>query len=118
MDHDNGDTILYSGSGSKDNNDPVLPDITKDTAAMQTAHRLQKPIRVIRSSRSDWKYAPTIGCRYDGLYKIVKQTTPKNENGGAYVRFELKREENQPDYDLSRPTADEKRAFDRIQDYY
>jgi hypothetical protein len=115
MDHDAGDTIYYSGSNSKDNKDPVTPVISTKTKALLSSTR---PIRVIRSSRSEWKYAPTIGFRYDGLYRLVEQQLRSNDYGGAYIRVKLERESGQPPYDRTRPTRAEQKAFERIQDYY
>ncbi|QDS69624.1 hypothetical protein FKW77_008898 [Venturia effusa] len=119
LDEDRGDTILYSGSGkgSEDNTTDV-PIVTRATKAMQTAYHLENQIRVIRSSRSDWRNAPNIGFRYDGLYKISRVLTSTNHNGGKYIRFELKRLETEPPYNFSRPTSLERRLYERIQDHY
>lgn len=98
LDKDNGDTILYSGSGlaSETNTDPRNPKITEASKAMQTTHALGKPLRVIRGWKSELKDAPAIGLRYDGLYMIKDVLTSINLNGGAYIRFELERMEGQP----------------------
>lgn len=120
LDQDHGDTILYSGSGpdSEKNADRHNATITAASKAMQTTHALGEPIRVFRGSKSDWKYAPDIGLRYDGLYRINRVLTSINHNGGAYIRFELKRLENQPPYDFRRPDSEERKAAERIHDYY
>ncbi|KAE9962925.1 hypothetical protein BLS_009874 [Venturia inaequalis] len=119
LDQDRGDTILYSGSGKgSEDNTTDTPIVTRATKAMQTAYTLGNPIRVIRSSRSDWRYAPEIGFRYDGLYRISRVLTSTNNNGGAYIRFELRRLNTEPPYNLTRPTSAERRLYERIQDHY
>jgi hypothetical protein len=118
MDQDKGDVIYYSGSDTKDNTDPNTPQISKKTLAMRRSYTQKYPIRVIRSERSDWEGAPRVGFRYDGLYAIVREDTPRNEKGGAYIRFKLERMPDQPDIDRSRPTSAEVKAFDRVKDYY
>ena len=113
-----GDVLYYSGSGTS-NRDPNNAVLTSDTQALRTSFERNLPIRVIRSSKSEWKHAPPIGCRYDGLYRIVEEDVNAiNKHGGAYIRFKLRRLANQPAYDLSRPTAQERRDHARIQDYY
>jgi hypothetical protein len=102
--HDSGTTIHYSGSSSKENKDPNNPSITMGIAAMQTTFRLRKPIRVIRSARSEWKHARSVGCRYDGLYDITRESTKIYENAGRHMRFRLERCAGQ----LARPTKGER----------
>lgn len=118
MDHDRGDNLYYSGSNSHENKDPNNAVISHDTQAMRTSHRRTLPIRVIRSHKSDWENAPSLGLRYDGLYRIIEEQERLNPNGGAYIRFKLVRLGNQPPMDLSQPTAVEQRDFPRYKNYY
>jgi len=118
MDKDRGTTLLYSGSNSHTNTNPTDPEISANTAAMITSHRLQNPIRVIRSYRSDWEHAPTVGFRYDGLYRITQYRIQHNTLGGAYYRFKLERLSGQPDMVFDRPNAKERRDFERVKDWY
>ncbi|TID23563.1 hypothetical protein E2P81_ATG03128 [Venturia nashicola] len=119
LDEDRGDTILYSGSGKgSEDNTTDTPVVTRATRAMQTAHTLGNTIRVIRSSRSDWRHAPEIGFRYDGLYRISRVLTSTNNHGGAYIRFELNRLATEPPYNFSRPTSAERKLYERIQNHY
>jgi len=118
MDIDDGETIHYSGSGSHQNTDQRMPQISTGTKVMQKANQLRKVIRVIRSSRGNWSGVPTVGFRYDGLYRITRESIEQNLKGGAYIRFTLKREPNQPPIDFGRPTRQETLDFDRVHDYY
>lgn len=118
LDNDRGDVVFYSGSNSKANTDAENPVISNDTRAMRTAMRLSKSIRVIRGFKANWPGRPVVGYRYDGLYKIVGEKTEKNVNGGAYVRFELRREPGQPAIDRSRPTPRERELCELVSRYY
>ena len=118
MDIDDGEIIHYSGSDSHENTDPETPRISASTEAMRKANQLRKVIRVIRSSRGNWSGVPTVGFRYDGLYRITREHIKKNLKGGAYIRFTLKRESNQPPIDFGRPTRREKLDFGRVRSHY
>lgn len=114
LDKDYGDTLLYSGSNSAQNEDPANPVMTHATKAMQRSRLDNRPIRVLRTAGGKWRNCPAKGIRYDGLYRIVSEEIANNAKGGAYVRFELVREAKQPNMDLSRPTQAEKDVFDRL----
>ena len=118
LDKDEGDRLYYSGSDSHDNTDPRNPRISGKTKTMQTSRQRGRLIRVIRSSGSEWRNAPKEGLRYDGLYRITQENIRRNDKGGAYIRFTLERDPNQPEIDQNRPTEAELRAFSRVRDYY
>lgn len=118
LDNDRGDVVFYSGSHSKENIDPDSPVVSKDTQAMRTAYRLGKSLRVIRGFKANWPGRPVCGYRYDGLYKIVGEKIEKNVRGGAYVRFELRREGGQREIDRSSPTARERELCGMVTNYY
>ncbi|KAL5120457.1 hypothetical protein ACEQ8H_001747 [Pleosporales sp. CAS-2024a] len=67
-DKDDGDVIIYSGTKGKDFK------ATEATQQMITSHDLANEIRVLRSHQlpSKNKYRPSVGLRYDGLYKVTK----------------------------------------------
>ena len=88
--------------------------MTHATRAMQRSYHDHRPIRVLRTAGGKWRSCPAKGIRYDGLYHIISDAVAKNARGGAYVRFELVREANQPSIDVSRPTMAEKEVFDRL----
>jgi hypothetical protein len=114
MDIDRGDTLFYSGSDSHDNTDHIHPKVSDKTQALQTSYKLGKSIRVIRSFRCPWSGAPRAGYRYDGLYTIRDETVRHNSKNGAYLRFKLERNSDQPPIDLSRPTAREVADSERV----
>ena len=71
-------------------------------------------IRVLRTSAGKASHCPAKGIRYDGLYRIISEGSAKNKKNGAYVRFKLMREVNQPEINLNRPTEAEKDIYDRL----
>lgn len=111
MDKDDGNIIYYSGSNSHANTDPNAPHISNGTKSLQRSMLDNRQIRVLRGASSHSQYAPAVGIRYDGLYKIGTEEKRYNTNGGAYLRFKLVRQDGQPAIDLSRPNLREKNAF-------
>jgi E3 ubiquitin-protein ligase UHRF1 len=118
-DIDNGIEILYTGSGGRDLSgnkctahqscDQTLTRLNKALAlncnaplekkgAEATDWKGGKPIRVVRS----WKlckhseYAPEVGNRYDGLYKVVKYYPQKGKSGFIVWRNLLRRDDDSP----------------------
>lgn len=90
LDRDHGDTLFYSGSNSHKNDDPTRPaPSSTGTKALKASRRTGNPVRVLRAagtgagahagSRNQW--APERGIRYDGLYRVVRMLTPRNNNG-------------------------------------
>lgn len=118
LDADQGDTIYYSGSQALENIDPQVPIISAYTEAMRLSFQLRRSVRVLRSSRNSSRFSPAKGLRYDGLYTIVGEDTRLNVHGGAYIRFRLERNTNQPDIDTTRPTAAEQRLCDLAREGY
>ncbi|VVC31263.1 SRA-YDG,PUA-like domain, partial [Cinara cedri] len=56
-----------------------------------------KPVRVIRSSNSKHsKYAPELGYRYDGLYKVDSYFPVRGLSGYIVWRYVLKRDDPAP----------------------
>ena len=117
LDKDNGDLLYYSGSKAHDNCDPNNPILTPSTRALQTSKREDRSVRVLRAAGGDSRFAPSVGIRFDGLYKVVEELLPRNHNGGRYVRFTLVRNPGQPAIDLSRPNAEERAIFDRLKEF-
>ena len=54
-----------------------------------------KPIRVVRSAKGKKhsQYAPEIGNRYDGLYKVVKYWPEKGKKGFIVWRYLFRRDD-------------------------
>ena len=88
-DVDNGDTIEYSGTTSKDSTP------TEHTAHLIRSCELGNNVRVIRSAQLSKKnpFRPECGLRYDGLYKVVSYVLT-NEDYAMY-RFRLERRPGQ-----------------------
>jgi len=119
LDEDRGHAIFYSGSGSHDNTDPRQPaPSTAGTLALQASIAHGRPVRVIRASSGRSQWAPTRGCRYDGLYKVVAALHARNQKGGLYEQFKLVRLEDQDPIVTTRPTPAEIRDFETIKDGY
>ena len=119
LDEDYGNSLYYSGSGSHDNPDPKRPaDSTADTRSLHTSMHTQKSVRVLRSSKGKSKWSPTVGLRYDGLYRVVSVETPFNGKGGKYEQFKLVRLEGQKPIDKSRPSPKELEDFNKMKDDY
>lgn len=118
MDADYGDRLYYSGSRSHDNTDPAVPVLSAATKALQRSRENGKVVRVLRASAGESTLSPSVGLRYDGLYRVELEETMLNKNGGAYLRFRLRRVGGQPPIDRSRPTVAEKRDYDCVRSYY
>lgn len=89
LDTDDGEVVFYSGSNSHKNTNPRKPeDSSQGTQALKASLRRGTAVRVLRSggstkvkNRAGNKYLPEAGIRYDGLYRVVSMTTPKNKKG-------------------------------------
>jgi E3 ubiquitin-protein ligase UHRF1 len=60
--------------------------------------RKGKPIRVVRTEKAikASKFAPAVGCRYDGIYKIVKYWPEKGREGFRVWRYLFRRDDATP----------------------
>ncbi|ESZ98946.1 hypothetical protein SBOR_0604 [Sclerotinia borealis F-4128] len=98
---DNGNTIEYCGSEA-------------GTPLMDLSFEKGTLIRVLRAAndKSDW--APSIGYRYDGLYKIVsKELIQVPEKDKELYRYKMVRDKNQkPLRAHARPTIEETDEFE------
>ena len=108
--------VYYSGSGSHANKDTKQPGkSTNCTIALNTSIKTGEHLRVLRSALAK-DYAPAVGIRYDGLYKVVSIRHPLNPNGGMYEQFKLQRCGGQPSLSIvnSSPTAQQIKDFEQI----
>jgi len=104
LDHDNGKTLYYSGSGSHENSDPRNPpERTSGTSALVTSMENGTPVRVLRAHSGKSRYAPLRGIRYDGLYYVIQIQTPINVQGGLYEQFLLVRLNGQHEINVNIP---------------
>ncbi|KAK0649155.1 PUA-like domain-containing protein [Cercophora newfieldiana] len=115
MDEDRGETLFYSADNSVHNtNRNAVDTITNRTRSLQVSHREGRPVRVLRSQGGTRAYAPKVGIRYDGLYRVVKQLERTNRSGGRYLQFKLQRLEEQRPFAetvAAAPTAQQQRDF-------
>ncbi|KAH9917257.1 PUA-like domain-containing protein [Fomitopsis serialis] len=108
-DVDEGDRIIYTGSGGNDkaldgtwHAGPQTKDQTFDNyrnAALWKSWKTGEPVRVVRGCQLDSDFAPPGGdkkYRYDGLYEVVRASLETGKSGFKVCRFELKRFPNQP----------------------
>ncbi|KAI0542772.1 hypothetical protein GGR58DRAFT_170437 [Xylaria digitata] len=123
LDSDHGSTIYYSGSNSHDNTNPQqAAPASQGTKALHASIATQNPVRVLRSggafnSRSQNRYLPSCGLRYDGLYRVVSFQQRLNKNGGLYDQFKLERLPGQTalsELQRSSPTVEQVFARERL----
>lgn len=114
LDADRGDILYYCGSHSLVNKDPTTPAKSSYTEALRHSSGTKRPVRVLRSSRSNSPWSPSHGIRYDGLYVVTGEETKHNVWGGAYARFRMDRIAEQPAIDMNRPTKEEVGLCKRI----
>ncbi|KAF2219463.1 PUA-like domain-containing protein [Elsinoe ampelina] len=109
-DDDQGDTVLYCGTDGADGK------LTANTSLLLENIDLGRPVRFMRSAKVHSKYAPEVGIRYDGLYRVVDFEVL--DRGRQRYRFELKREAGQDpirwEGEGKRPTRQEVEAVERL----
>lgn len=129
LDDDRGDVIYYSGSRSHANRDPdnFADPPSPFTLALEASLKSRNPVRVLRSAAVNAgrdktsKWAPSVGIRYDGLYRVVAMEAATNAYGGLYERFELRRLPGQTPLEELRktsPTAQQRRDYHKIGEGY
>ncbi|KAK7047587.1 hypothetical protein VNI00_006355 [Paramarasmius palmivorus] len=95
-DEDNGDEILYTGTGGQEDAFNKPGHQTKDQTfehrmnkALQNSWKAGLPVRVIRGHKHDSKFAPSTGYRYDGLYRVTECFEDKGKEGYKICRYRL-----------------------------
>ncbi|RPA72428.1 hypothetical protein BJ508DRAFT_419470 [Ascobolus immersus RN42] len=103
IDIDRGTSAWYSGTANPAGVPARAP--TRNTQLLITACATGNPIRVIRGHRGRSVYAPLVGFRYDGLYRVTKAEHLGNYN----YRFLVERCEGQVPFEvcLARPMQKE-----------
>jgi E3 ubiquitin-protein ligase UHRF1 len=110
--YDKGDQIEYVGSGGKIKNGKLTQDQTwkGGNLALLLNEKNNIPVRVIRSWQSGsrynnhgreatdimFRYAPTTGFRYDGLYNVISHREDKTNEGFTIIKFILEAQETGP----------------------
>ncbi|KAI3604063.1 sra-ydg domain-containing protein [Moniliophthora roreri] len=102
-DEDNGDEILYTGTGGQVDSFSASGHQVHDQSsshrmnlALQRSCNAKLPVRVIRGYRHK-AFAPAYGYRYDGLYRVTEYYSGKGQSGHTIWRFKLVRMEGQPE---------------------
>ncbi|KAG2110939.1 PUA-like domain-containing protein [Suillus discolor] len=102
-DKDDGDTILYTGSGGRKRSDGTREQTCDQkwsdpgNEALRKSSETGKPVRVIRGYELESEFAPWEGFRYDGLY-VCKRARQENNKDGHYLicRYLMERVPGQP----------------------
>ncbi|KAF8907030.1 PUA-like domain-containing protein [Gymnopilus junonius] len=102
-DEDNGDKIIYTGTGGQPDPFSFSGSQTgdqsfnhKDNAALKISADTKKPVRVVRGPNKNSPWAPDKGYRYDGLYIVKEAYLAKGQSGYVICRYELERVPGQP----------------------
>lgn len=102
-DKDEGDTILYTGSGGRKLSDGTREQTCDQTwsdtgnEALRRSSVTGKPVRVIRGYELESEFAPREGFRYDGLYVCKDAQQVKNRDGHYLIcRYLMERVPGQP----------------------
>ena len=72
---DHGNMIIYTGEGCMDlltGRQIADQTMTRGNLALARNYKEGIPIRVSRGHSHSSKYSPAAGCRYDGLYQIIR----------------------------------------------
>lgn len=109
FDDDTGNMIWYSqvhADGSK------KADLhKKGSKALLKSIETGKPVRVLRKQGGKWSGCPSMGARYDGIYRVVEHDEGSNDKGDKFARFKLVRLAGQDEIREERPTEKEKELF-------
>ncbi len=91
-DEDKGDVILYTGHGGRSlETGRQIGDqpLSRGNLALVRSHMEGLPVRVIRGADHQSPYAPTIGYRYDGLYRVDDYWREVGRSGFYVWRYRL-----------------------------
>ncbi|CUS10143.1 unnamed protein product [Tuber aestivum] len=114
-DRDYGDRILYTGSrGEIIPNSPQVAPLTNATMSLIKSYQTRKAVRVLRSSKCNSRWAPAVGIRYDGIYRVMNYEIEEDHEGKPYYQFELQRILGQEPINTTRPDAKERTDFARV----
>jgi putative restriction endonuclease len=93
-DEDFGDVIVYTGHGGQDQvtrKQVADQELTRQNLALAVSMQRGLPVRVIRGSTHQSKFAPPSGYRYDGLYTVESYWHEEGASGFTVWRFRLVR---------------------------
>ncbi|CAJ1978240.1 unnamed protein product [Sphenostylis stenocarpa] len=124
-DEDHGEWFLYTGSGGKDlsgnkrtnKSHSFDQKFEKYNRALQVSCLQGYPVRVVRSHKEKRSsYAPEIGVRYDGIYRIEKCWQIAGLQGFKVCRYLFVRCDNEPAPWTSDDVGDRPRALPVIRE--
>ena len=90
-DQDFGDEIVYTGHGGRDLSGKQIADqtLTRGNLALAKNEIDNLPVRVIRGAHKGNLFAPEVGYRYDGLYRVESHWIELGKSGFNVYRFML-----------------------------
>ena len=95
-DQDFGDEIIYTGHGGRDSSGKQIADqtLTRGNLALAKNEIDNLPVRVIRGAHKGNLFAPEVGYRYDGLYRVESHWIELGKSGFNVYRFKLVKQNN------------------------
>jgi len=122
-DMDEGDVLHYSGSNGWKPDGAREAVLTTHTKVLMRSCESKQPVRVIRAKGAS-RWAPSVGFRYDGLYRVVEYELVKSRPKGSeleeeYYRFKVVRcEDQEPLVDICArsPTLAERVAYRKYEE--
>lgn len=113
-DKDEGDIVYYCGTEPQNGEQGM----TADTKLLYENVSTGEPVRLLRSSKLNNLYSPTLGFRFDGLYDVIRGDPIPGKTDCR--RFELRRRGNQDPIRYQgigkRPTPDDIQAYRKHKD--
>jgi putative restriction endonuclease len=90
-DQDFGNEIIYTGQGGRDDSGKQTSDqtLTRGNLALAESEISNLPVRVIRGAHKGNLFAPEVGYRYDGLYRVDSHWHESGKAGFKIYRFKL-----------------------------
>ena len=90
-DFDSGDEIIYTGEGGQDDKGRHIAnqELVRGNLALAKSEIDSLPVRVIRGADKKNPFAPEVGYRYDGLYKVDSHWHEIGKAGFLVYRFKL-----------------------------
>ena len=95
-DQDFGDEIIYTGHGGRDSSGKQIADqtLTRGNLALAKNEIDNLPVRVIRGAHKGNQFAPEVGYRYDGLYRVESHWIELGKSGFNVYRYKLVKQNN------------------------
>ncbi len=95
-DQDFGDEIIYTGHGGRDASGKQIADqtLTRGNLALAKNEIDNLPVRVIRGAHKGNLFAPEVGYRYDGLYRVESHWIELGKSGFNVYRYKLVKQNN------------------------